>query len=121
MDTKVRDACIAALDGKQVLEAETGNSARSTWRFSPTCQYSVEPQNIEVNGFNVPKPMDTKPSDGEAYFVASTSAAGFYVIMTWEDDDFDNLYMQRRVAHSSKEAAIAHAKAMLGIDPNSEV
>lgn len=123
----VRDVCVAALNGKQIEEKPRDAGEEKEWwpwpsntGFNTKCKYRAAQPTINVNGFDVPKPMETKPSNGKTYFIASTSAASFYMIMVWEDDGFDNMYMQRRVVHSSKEAAIKHAKALLGIDPNEE-
>ena len=80
-----------------------------------------KPQHIMVNGFKVPKPLDVEPMDGEKVFAAWISAS-----MGDEEDCFDSSYspsgycrraIKYGIAHATKEAAIAHAKAMLGIDP----
>lgn len=70
-----------------------------------------------VNGFTVPAPMEVAPKVGESYFLASTSSSYFYAEMMFKKDPFD-IHM-KRVGNffSTKEAAIANAKAMLGIDP----
>lgn len=124
----VRDVCVAALNGKQIEEKPRDAGEEKEWwpwpsntGFNTKCKYRAAQPTINVNGFDVQKPMDAQQLKGQTYFIASTSAAELYMIMYWDDDDYDRLYLHRRVIHSSKEAAIAHAKAMLGIEPNAEV
>jgi len=73
-----------------------------------------KPQYIMVNGFKVPKPLDS--SEGRnVVFVPRPD----YPIMS--DSYGARLGIERMVklgiAHGTQDRAIAHAKAMLGIDP----
>lgn len=73
-----------------------------------------KPQYIMVNGFKVPKPLDA---------ACERSIVWTPSIMQSEYADHWTIYgnisnaLYRGIAHDTKEAAIAHAKAMLGIDP----
>lgn len=77
-----------------------------------------KPQYIMVNGFKVPKPLDVLPYDGTVY-AAAPSSTSFYATSDAKDE-WSHIMVGRRVLHSTQEAAIAHAKAMLGIDPEWE-
>ena len=90
----------------------------SDWIFHPDL-WAVrrKPQHIMVNGFKVPKPLDVTPKRDDDYYGPSFDNNGFFESYSWADDSVDNRMFARKVIHATKEAAIAHAKAMLGIDP----
>lgn len=73
---------------------------------------------IKVNGFDVPAPMSAAPMIGDEYFTPQTGYAVFYCANKWICDGYDHRFLSRGLVHATKSAAIAHAKAMLGIDPN---
>lgn len=87
--------------------------------FVDGLKYRVKPKTILVNGFEVPEPMREAPKNGNKYFTHSLMAKEFNCGATWENDGVDVRMLERGLCHTTKEAAIAHAKAMLGIDPNS--
>jgi len=76
-----------------------------------------DPNTITVNGFKVPKPMSEKPDIESTYHTADIYNKLLSNQYMWGDSDFDFLLLSRNICHTTKEAAIAHAKAMLGIDP----
>lgn len=91
---------------------------RNHYLFIDAYTYRRKPRTITVNGFEVPEPLRVMPEvDGE-YFLADPAGNGFLHQFFWRDCATDNLWLERGLLHSTKEAAIAHAKAMLGIDPN---
>jgi len=69
-----------------------------------------------VNGFKVPKPLDKFQKD--EYYVADVTDELFYSACTNRGDKDDKSWLSRNIVHATKEAAIAHAKAMLGIYPS---
>lgn len=73
---------------------------------------------IKVNGFDVPAPMSEAPMIDDGYFTPQTGYEVFYCANKWRSDGYDHRFLSRGLVHSTKSAAIAHAKAMLGIDPN---
>ncbi len=80
----------------------------------------MKQKTITVNGFEVPAPLDSD-RDVEGYFLASTSEPDFYDICgkgIFLADGCD--FIGRGIAHTTREAAVAHAKAMLGINPEEE-
>lgn len=86
----VRDTCIAALDGKRIEEKPLDAGEEKEWwpwpnntGFSTKCKYRAVQPTISVNGFNVPKQMDTKPSNGEAYFIATQSGRNCFYELVW--------------------------------------
>ena len=76
-----------------------------------------EPKTIKVNGFDVPEPMREAPADYTQYFSADTTELDYYYENSWVATPLETRWLLRGLLHSTKEAAVAHAKAMLGIDP----
>jgi len=103
----------ALANGEEVLEGEhpaTGN-------FIHGIVFSIKPKIMLVNGFEVPEPMRVKLDAGKLYFVPDITEESHSSEIEWEGDNIDLRWLSRGLCHSTKEAAIAHAKAMLGIDP----
>lgn len=88
--------------------------------FIDGCKYRVKPKTILVNGFEVPEPMREEPNQGEGYYYASISVGALYGFAAWTKHEADLIRLTRGICHTTKEAAIAHAKAMLGINPNTD-
>ena len=73
---------------------------------------------IKVNGFDVPAPMSEAPECGSTFYNPIVYMKSFANKSRWSGDDMEILWLSRGLIHSTESAAIAHAKAMLGIDPN---
>jgi hypothetical protein len=73
-----------------------------------------------VNGFTVPAPLRVAPAEQTSYFVSAFTAKLFYCSACWVNDDIDKRWLDRGLVHLTKEAAIANAKAMCGINPESK-
>ena len=86
--------------------------------FIDGCKYRVKPKTILVNGFEVPEPMREAPNDDVKYFIPSLRDDEFVDCHDWYGDSYDKRWLSRGMIHLNKDAAIAHAKSMLGIDPN---
>ena len=118
----------AIADGVPMDEFETKSNmcvddwssiaSRAHWVIYPD-EYEVrrKPQHIIVNGFKVPKPLGREPSLDDVFFYVSFDSNDLYKKDTWTDHAIDRRVLERGIAHATKKAAIAHAKAMLGIDP----
>lgn len=74
-----------------------------------------KPQTITVNGREVPAPCRGRLDIGMVYFVASPTAPE-YVVPAFTGVHMCAEWLSRGVLHLTKEAAVAHAKAMLNID-----
>lgn len=111
----------AAADGKvvQYLAAD-GNWYDGSGAFISPNKYRVkpeEPKTIKVNGFDVPEPMREAPAVTTRYYMAYPAGTAYYEGDRWDGTDYDLLWLSRGLLHSTKEAAVAHAKAILSIDP----
>ncbi|MGL6011960.1 MAG: hypothetical protein ACRC0J_10730, partial [Shewanella oncorhynchi] len=89
-------------------------------RYAGFCLDRIKPiiKTIKVNGFDVPAPMSEAPECSSEYFVIDILSYSLFSSIEWEGDDKDNQWLSKGIIHSTKSAAIAHAKAILGIDPN---
>jgi hypothetical protein len=95
----------------------------ASWVFHPEAwQVRRKQKTIMVNGFVVPEPVREQPKDGAEYWTPTLQDANYASGWTWlkAGDAFDNNALKRGLIHLTKEAAVAHAKAMLGIDPKEQ-
>lgn len=76
-----------------------------------------KPQSIMVNGFKVPKPLENV-LDIDPVYVPALHKEELVLMRSFESNK--DLACMRGIAHATPDAAIAHAKAMLGIDPQWE-
>ena len=75
--------------------------------------YRIKPKIITVNGIEVPAPLTTL--DGvNTFYLAVPSNMNFYVSFA-TSFNYNKDWLERGLCHKTKEAAIAHAKAMCGI------
>lgn len=88
--------------------------------YSEYHTFRRKPRTRVVNGFTVPAPIQEMPKMGDMYFWAITEETAWFGIHEWRNDEGDNLWFSRGLLFSNKEAAIANAKAMCGINPESE-
>lgn len=101
----------------QMYVGDEWSDCKEPTAFVDGCKYRIKPKTILVNGFEVPEPMREKPKNGDKYFTPSLIANEFNCEAIWSSDSVDKGLFGRGICHTTKEAAIAHAKAMLGIDP----
>lgn len=73
-----------------------------------------------INGFEVPLPAQEKPEVDTKYYLADITTDNYYDWYHWNDDDFDNLLLNRGLVFYSAEPAVMTTKAMLGIDPEGD-
>ncbi len=67
---------------------------------------------LSINGFQVPEPMREKPEIGTRYWYIVTGNDSMTGWDDWAEDPLDNILLKRGICHTTKEAAIAHAKAL---------
>lgn len=72
------------------------------------------PKTITVNGFEVPAPLQTVRPDMEVWLPAPTRGD---FVSGFRGAELRCDWLARGIVHATREAAVAHAKAMLGIDP----
>lgn len=82
------------------------------------CKYRIKPRTITVNGFKVPEPIREAPAVGTKCYLACVTKREFVCCIDWDGLPADYHWLRLGLWHSTEEAAVIHAKAMLGIDPN---
>jgi hypothetical protein len=82
--------------------------------------YTLAPRTHKVNGFDVPVPESKELKSREQYYTACPTNTCYLDLHAWDCDMLDRRYLKRGLVHLTKEAAIANAKAMIGIDPEAE-
>lgn len=76
-------------------------------------EYRRKPRRITIGGIKVPESMREAPEYGSTYYCTVLDNAEMFDLYYWVDDELDKLYLQRGLIHSTKEAAILHAKALI--------
>lgn len=74
-------------------------------------------RNINVNGFKVPEPCRVMPKVNTNYYCPSPHSPQFCLESVVTGNEYDSVALERGLMHLTKEAAIAHCKALLGFHP----
>lgn len=93
------------------------------WLYNPEDWYLRRKQKtIVVNGFEVPEPVREPLEKGQMYWMPLLHSTDYvmFVNCTGGATVLEQLALKRGFLHLTKEAAVAHAKAMLGIDPKEQ-
>lgn len=82
--------------------------------FNDAYLYRRKQETININGHNVPKPLKIDDIEGSnmTYYVPSFSYVTNYVELSDKGSDI-RYFAKKGLLHKTKEAAIAHAKALL--------
>ncbi len=81
------------------------------------------PRTRVVNGFTVPAPEVDAPKTGDAYWLAHPPNKGWACEGVWYQTDAtysSDTWLSRGLVFLTREAAVANAKAMCGIDPEKD-
>lgn len=70
-----------------------------------------------VNGFEVPAPLEKDPGEGQEVYAADPTLPEWHNRITKAAMPSRLRVISRGLAHDTAAAAIAHAKAMAGVDP----
>lgn len=101
------------VNGSYLLESEDSEDSADI--------IGMWPKTRVINGFEVPAPETTAPDDLSVYFTPNVLIKEFYSVMPWSNEcEWDKRVLSRGLVFLTKEAAIANAKAMIGIDPYAE-
>lgn len=83
--------------------------------FLDSAEFRRKQKTIKVNGVDVPEPLKEMPAYGTPYFVPYLFDDDLQERITCWNDEYDKRCFERGLMHLSRENAIAHAKAILGI------
>lgn len=95
-------------DWKQCLLS--GDFGGHEWEFR------LKPRTITVNGREIVAGETIEPAFGTRYYAADPYSMDFHSDDKWAGWPQHHEWLRRGLVHLTKENAIAHAKAMLGID-----
>ncbi len=96
-----------------------GMSVDVSWlQKGAAAQFRRKPQTRVINGFTVPAPETKAPPHKSEYFLSDIFGDAWVEDMTWDDTEPDHRWLRRGLVFLDKDAAIANAKAMCGIDPS---
>lgn len=127
----------AALMAEYAKDALTSKEPWTLWEYRKNCRsewlsFTANPSwsydciyrrrsntVIKVNGFDVPAPLKDLLEAGIPYYVADPSSTIWYTKLRTGTVALRTL-LNRGLVHDSQEAAVAHAKALLGINPKDE-
>lgn len=71
---------------------------------------------INIGGHSVPKPLTAPPEDGTEIYIVTILNELFYFYFQWDGESCAHQrWLKLGMVHSTKEAAIAHAKALIAI------
>lgn len=76
-------------------------------------QYRRKPRTININGFEVPIPLSGRQKIGSCYWMPVLGCEFAICKMEYRGQKHDADYVASGIAHSTKEAAELHAKALL--------
>lgn len=78
--------------------------------FLPEIEYRMKPRYIDINGYQVPEPVQESLEYGTGYCVVGLDGIDY---QRWcDDEDDENLLKQGRI-HLTREAAEAHRSALI--------
>lgn len=77
-------------------------------------EFRLKPRTITVNGREIATGEAVAPK--AEFFFVDIDAPNLWGATCWGGTNLDKLRLERGLVHLTKENAIAHAKAMLGID-----
>lgn len=89
------------------------------WFFNEFWEYRLKQKTININGFEVPEPEREPLKCDELYFLPSLASSFAWDFFTWNNTSFDNKLLKLGLIHKTKEAAIAHTKALLSFTKDS--
>lgn len=123
MNKEYKQAIQWALDGKEVQVNRIGWTTcslegvmRHILNDSGNLEFRLKPRTITVNGREVQAGEVVAPASYITYWHPSVARLEMIDSASWDGGDFDRRCLERGLVHLTKEAAIAHAKAMLNID-----
>lgn len=80
----------------------------------PELNWRIKPRTLTINGHEVPEPMRKAPAmDTKHWLPWLVSRPEMAVCQTWSDHPFDHERLARGLCHSTREAAEAHARALM--------
>ncbi|MBC4013637.1 hypothetical protein H8R13_18140 [Morganella morganii] len=116
-DLMAKAAEIAKADKEWYRHFEIKTPSFNAWSemcnevFLDNDEYRLKPRYIKIGEYQVPEPVREPLQAGQEYWVADV--ARWDDEWLWDDDNRDNLWLERGLIHLTKEAAYIHIAALL--------
>ena len=78
-------------------------------------EYRIRPNTIRIGEYDVPEPLREMPARGTTYYVADTVTPKSPREYAWAGDTADIGWLNHGILHSTRDAAVLHAKALLSL------
>jgi hypothetical protein len=88
--------------------------------FGNAGSVKLTPRTHVINGFTVPAPVGGDLGGVQGCWLTDITCPEWAYGVCWVGDNQQTDWLNRGLIHLRKEAAIANAKAMLGIDPDKD-
>lgn len=79
----------------------------------PGWELRIKPETININGREVPCPVQEPLKEGTEYWRVALESPGLCAMKIWEEDQYDARYLERRIAHMHVSDCEKHAEALL--------
>lgn len=83
----------------------------------PQCNWRTKPRTIKIGDFEVPEPLREAPEKGSLFFFVNLHSDPSGLV--WGDQYHDEKWLSMGLCHATKEAAIAHARALIAVSNGS--
>lgn len=74
---------------------------------------SIKQKTININGFDVPEPLNIAPKKGTEYYIVDTSGDYEGHMLGWDGDELDYKWLEYGLIHLTEESAELHRDALL--------
>ena len=78
-------------------------------------EYRIKPKTIRIGEYDVPEPMREMPALGTTHYVVDTVTPNSPRKYAWVGDTADIGWFNLGILHSTRDAAVLHAKALLSL------
>lgn len=114
---EISEIVIAAANGEciQILRDGEDWVDKKCMAFCFGYKYRIKPRTIKIGDFDVPEPMREIPTYGDVVFTVEIDEKRLFGQTTWNGLEFVSTMLERGLLHKSKDAAIAHAKAIIAL------
>ena len=87
--------------------------------FDTATEYRRKPKTIRIGERDVPAPMRVAPVHGSKFWLVVAHSLDKITPMHWHGGGADVGYLKHGLCHNNKEAAIAHAEALILVSSGS--
>ena len=120
-----KDILIAVANGLSTEDIEVKHTTWMTWKeatsyitwmdrsLSSEWEVRIKPKTMLFNRQQLPMPMTTAPEEGTVVYIPEPYVKGKALWMGWSNTEQQNTWLKYGLVHSTKEAAIEWANAMI--------